>query len=175
MTDAFAAVNRLTPSDAVVFCWWDYGQAVVEWSHRSVIEQYPSREIATTMGNTRSFFGNLGAQVFGKWGSNERIQDLARAFMLDEEQSLQILHKYNATYALVFVPDEAQKFYWIAQIAGYKSTDYLTWNETTQAYESTARGAEVTLLRLVYDDTWQPRHFTQVFSNDRAKIYQINY
>jgi hypothetical protein len=175
MPDAFAAVSRLTPSDAVVFCWWDYGQAVNEWSNRQVIEAYPSREIADSMGSTRSIFGNLGAQLFGKWGSNERIQDLASAFMLNEEQSLQILRKYNATYALVFVPDEVEKFGWIAQIAGYNATEYLAWNETTLAYEPTTRGAEVTLLRLVYDDTWQPRHFTKVFDNEKAKIYKINY
>jgi hypothetical protein len=175
MSDAFVALGRLTPSDAVVFCWWDYGQAVNEWSHRSVIEAYPSREIANSMGNTRSFMGNLGAQLFGTWGSNERIQDLALAFMLNEEQSLQILRKYNVTYALVFVPDEVEKFGWIAQIAGYNATDYLVWNQTTQAYEPTTRGAEVTLLRLVYDDTWQPRHFTKVFDNEKAKIYRINY
>jgi hypothetical protein len=175
MPDAFTAVSRLTPSDAVVFGWWDYGQAVNEWSHREVIEAYPSREIANSMGSTRSISGNLGAQLFGRWGSNERIHDLALAFMLEEEQSLQILRKYNATYALVFVPDEVEKFYWIAQIAGYNATNYLLWNETTKAYESTPRGAEVTLLRLVYDDIWTPRHFTKIFDNEKAKIYEINY
>jgi hypothetical protein len=66
-------------------------------------------------------------------------------------------------------------FGWIAQIAGYNATDYVTWNATSSAYEPTARGAEVTLLRLVYDSTWQSRHFTKIFSNDRAKIFQINY
>jgi hypothetical protein len=175
MSDAFAALGRLTPSDAVIFCWWDYGQAVREWSHREVIEAYPSREIAESIGSTRTFWGNLGAQLFGKWGSNERIEDLALAFMLNEEQSLQILRRYNATYALVFVPDELQKFYWIAHIAGFNSTDYLTYNATSQAYEPTARGEEVTLLRLVYDETWQPRHFTNVFNNEKAKIYRIDY
>ena len=175
MSDAFAALGRLTPSDAVVFCWWDYGQAVREWSHREVIEAYPSREIADSIGSTRTFTGNLGAQLFGKWGSNERIQDLALAFMLNEEQSLQILRKYNATYALVFIPDELQKFYWIAHIAGFNSTDYLTYNMTTNAYEPTARAEEVTLLRLIYDETWQPRHFTNIFNNEKAKIYKINY
>lgn len=175
MSDAFAALARLTPSDAIVLCWWDYGQAVIEWSHREVIEAYPSREIADSMGFTRSFMGNLGAQLFGKWGSHERIQDVALAFMLNEEQSLQILRKYNATYALVFIPDELEKFYWIAQIAGYNATDYLTKNEKTQSYEPTAQGAEVTLLRLIHDETWQPRHFTNIFNNEKAKIYKINY
>ena len=174
MTDAFSALARLTPSDAVVLCWWDYGRAVREWSHREVIEAYPSKEIADSVGSTRSFWGNLGAQIFAKWGSNEKIQDIALAFMLNEEQSLQILSKYNARYVLVFVPDELQKFYWIAKIAGYNATNYLTYNETAGSYEPTARGEEVILLRLIYEDTWQPRHFTKIFNNEKAKIYKIN-
>jgi uncharacterized membrane protein len=175
MPDAFAALERLTPSDAVVLCWWDYGLAVREWSHREVIEAYPSREIAESVGSMRSFWGNLEAQLFGKWGSNERIRDIALAFMLNEQQSLQVLGKYNVKYVLVFVPDELQKFYWIAKIAGYNSVDYLTYNGTAQTYEPTARAQEVTLLRLIYDDTWRPLHFTKIFNNDKAKIYKINY
>lgn len=175
MPDAFSALEKLTPSDAVVLCWWDYGLAVRKWSHREVIEAYPSKEIAESVGSMRTFWGNLGAQLFAKWGSNERIQDIALAFMLNEEQFLQILRKYDVKYVLVFVPDELQKFYWIAKIAGYNSTDYLTYNDTTQTYEPTSRGQEVTLLRLIYEDTWQPRHFTKIFNNDKAKIYRINY
>jgi hypothetical protein len=95
--------------------------------------------------------------------------------MLNEEQSLSILNKYNAGYVLVFVPDELEKFYWIAQIAGYNSTDYLTHDEATGVYEPTARGEDVTLLRLIFIDTWQPRHFTKLYDNDKAKIYEIDY
>jgi len=175
MPDAFSALETLTPTDAVILCWWDYGLAVEKWSNREVIEAYPSREIADSMGSTRSFWGNLEAQLFATWGSNERIQDIALAFMLNEEQSLQVLRKYNAKYALVFVPDELEKFHWIAKIAGYNATDYLAYNDTTQAYALTTRGQEVTLLRLIYEDTWQPRHFTKIFNNDKAKIYRIDY
>ena len=175
MPDAFTAVETLTPPNSVVLCWWDYGRAVREWSHREVIEAYPSREIANSVGSTRTFLGNLEAQLFAKWGSNERIRDIAMAFMLNEEQTLQIMNKNGAGYVLVFVPDELEKFYWIAQIAGFNSTDYLTHDTTTNAYEPTARGEEVTLLRLIFDDTWQPRHFTKLYDNEKAKIYRINY
>ena len=175
MPDAFTALENLTPPKAVVLCWWDYGRAVREWSHREVIEAYPSREIANTVGSTRSIMGNLEAQIFAKWGSNEKIQDIAQAFMLNEEQSLQILNKYGASYVLVFVPDELEKFYWISQIAGHNSTEYQTYNEETQKYEPTARGEEVTLLRLIFDDVWQPRHFTKLYDNEKAKIYRIDY
>jgi hypothetical protein len=148
---------------------------VIEWSHREVIEAYPSREVAQSVGTTRSVLGNLGAQIFGKWGSHEKIQDIASAFMLNEEQSLMILKKYNTSYVLVFVPDELEKFTWIAQIAGYDAADYLTYNKKTQNYEPTARGEEVTLLRLIFEDKWQPRHFTMLYDNGKAKIYKINY
>jgi asparagine N-glycosylation enzyme membrane subunit Stt3 len=175
MSDAFTTLESLSPPEAVVLCWWDYGRAVREWSHREVIEAYPSREIAQSIGSTRTFLGNLEVQIFGKWGSHERIQDMARAFMLNEEGALQIANKYGVSYVLVFVPDELQKFYWIAQIAGYNSTDFLTYNETTQDYEPTTRGEEVTLLRLIFDDAWQPRHFTKLYDNEKAKIYRIDY
>jgi len=175
MPDAFAALERLTPSDAVVLCWWDYGRSVREWSHREVIEAYPSREIAQSVGTMRSFLGNLEAQLFAKWGSNERIQDIARAFMFNEERSLSVSYKYHAGYVLVFVPDELEKFYWIAQIAGYNFTDYLTYDNAKGVYEPTARGGEVTLLRLIFDNTWQPLHFTKLYDNNKAKIYRIDY
>ena len=175
MHDAFTALETLTPPETVVLCWWDYGRAVREWSRREVIEAYPSREIAQSVGSTRTILGNLEAQLFAKWGSNERIQDIARAFMLNEENALPILAKYNAGYVLVFAPDELQKFYWIAQIAGFNSTEYLTHEAGTDTYEPTARGEEVTLLRLIFDDTWQPRHFTKLYDNNKAKIYRIDY
>jgi hypothetical protein len=175
MSDAFTTLEKFTPPGSVVLCWWDYGRAVREWSRREVIEAYPSREIANSVGSTRSFWGNLGGQLFGTWGSSEKIRDLARIFMLNEEQGLPILKAYNVSYALVFTPDELQKFGWIAQIAGYNSTDYLTYNTKTDTYEPTARGEEVTLLRLLFDDVWHPRHFAKLYDNDKAKIYRIDY
>lgn len=175
MSDAFATLEGLTPPDAVVLCWWDYGRSVREWSHREVIEAYPSREIANSVGSTQTFWGNLQGQIFAKWGSHEKIQDIARAFMLNEEQSLQILHKYNASYVLVFVPDELQKFGWIAQIAGFSSIKYLPYDEDAQKYDPTAQGEEVTLLRLIFDDVWHPRHFTKLYDNAKSKIYRVDY
>jgi len=176
MSDAFEALERLTPSDAVVLCWWeDYGRSVRELTHREVIEAYPSREISQSVGTTRRILGNLEAQLFAKWGSHERIQDIARAFMFNEEQSLSVLNKYHTGYVLVFVPDEFEKFYWIAQIAEYNSTDYLTYDTETDTYEPTERGEEVTLLRLIFDDSWQPQHFMKLYDNEKAKIYRNDY
>ncbi len=135
MPEVFAEVENLTSPVSVVLCWWDYGRAVREWSHREVIEVYPSRDIWYTTGASRDLLHNLEAQIFGTWGSSEKIHDLARIFMLSEEQSLQIMRNYNVSYALVFTPDELQKFGWIAKIAGYNGTEYLTENNGYMGYQ----------------------------------------
>jgi len=176
MSDAFAKLTNLTSPSSVVLCWWDYGRAVRMWSHREVIEAYPSKDIWNTVGSSRTFLGNLKAQLFGTWGSSEKIHDLANIFMLPEDYSLPIMRKYNATYALVFIPDDLQKFPWIAEIAGYKnSTEFLTYNKDNDTYEPTARGTQVTLLRLLFDQTVNPQHFTKLYDNGKAKIYRVDY
>jgi hypothetical protein len=176
MPEAFVALENLTSPDAVVLCWWDYGRAVRQWSYREVIEAYPSKDIWYTVGSSRTFLGNLKAQIFGTWGSSEKIHDLASIFMLPEDQALTLMRKYNVAYALVFTPDELQKFTWIAEIAGYKnSTEFLTYDKDGDTYEPTARGAQTTLLRLLFDQTLHPQRFTKLYDNGKAKIYRVDY
>lgn len=175
MSDAFAKLEQLTPPGSVVLCWWDYGRAVREWSHRDVIEAYPSKDIWYSVGSSKTLLGNLKGQLFGTWGSSEKIHDLADIFMLPEDQALPILAKYNAKYALVFTPDDMQKFLWIAEIAGYNATEYLTYNRENDTYEPTAHGEQATLLRLLFDDVLHPQHFTKLYDNGKAKIYRIDY
>jgi hypothetical protein len=173
MPETFAELQQLTPNNSIILCWWDYGRAVIQWSHREVIEAYPSRDVWNSIGSSRDPLNALETQLFGTWGSSEKIHDLAKIFMLPEDQSLQIMHAYNVSYALVFTPDELQKFNWIASIAGYNGADYLTVNGTI--YEPTAIGSQVTLLRLLFDETLHPIHFTKLYDNAKGKIYQINY
>lgn len=125
------------------------------------------------MGSSRDPLNALEAQLFGTWGSSEKIHDLARVFMLPEAQSLQIMQTYHTSYALVFTPDDLQKFYWIANIAGYNGTDYLSVNGTV--YKSTDLGSQVTLLRLLFDDTLHPTYFTKLYDNGKGKIFRIDY
>jgi len=116
---------------------------------------------------------NLEAQLFGTWGSSEKIHDLARIFMLTEEQALPIMEYYDVTYVLVFTPDDLDKFPWIAEIAGYNATNYLTKNGDN--YQPTTLGSQATLLRLLFDDTLHPNHFTKLYDNGRGKIYHVEY
>ncbi len=173
MPKTFAELEKLTPNNSIILCWWDYGRAVRQWSHREVVEAYPSRDIWNSLGNSRDPLNALETQIFGTWGSSEKIHDLARMFMLPEDQSLQMMQAYGVSYALVFAPDDLQKFNWIANIAGYNGTDYLSVNGTT--YMPTTLGSQVTLLRLLLDETLHPMHFTKLYDNGRGKIYQINY
>jgi len=173
MPDAFAQIEQLTPPGSVVLCWWDYGRAVREWSLREVIEAYPSRDIWHTVGSSRDPWHNFAAQLFGTWGSSERIHDLTKIFLLPEDQALPIMKRYNVSYALVFMPDDLQKFHWIAEIAGYNSSEYLTLQD--DIYQPTALGSQATLLRLLFDDTLYPRWFTKLFDNGKGKIYRVDY
>jgi len=173
MPETFAELEKLTPNSSIILCWWDYGRAVRLWSHREVVEAYPSRDIWNTLGNSRDPLNALEAQIFGTWGSSEKIHDLARIFMLPEDQSLQIMQTYGVSYAVVFTPDDLQKFNWIANIAGYNGADYLSVNGTT--YTPTTLGSQVTLLRLLFDETLHPIHFTKLYDNGKGKIYRVNY
>ena len=173
MPEVFAELEQLTPNDSIILCWWDYGRAVKLWSHREVIEAYPSRDIWNSRASSRDLLVALETQIFGTWGSSEKIHDLARIFMLPEDQSLQIMQAYHVTYAVVFMPDDLQKFNWIANIAGYDGPQYLSVNGSV--YKPTALGSQVTLLHMLFDGTLHPTHFTKLFDNGKGKIYRIDY
>lgn len=125
------------------------------------------------LGVSRDPLRNLETQIFGKWGSHEKIRAIAVMFMLPEDQSLQLMEQYNVSYVLVFVPDELQKFYWIAHIAGYNATDYLVY--TDSQYQPTLLGRQTTLLRLIFDEELHPTHFTKIYDNGKGKIYRVDY
>ena len=173
MPETFANLTKLTPPDSVVLCWWDYGRAVREWSRREVIEAYPSRDIWYTIAASRDLRHNLAAQLFGNWGSSQRIHDLAAILVSPEDVSLPMMQSYDVAYAVVFEPDDLQKFHWIAEIAGKNSTEYLTFHDSV--YEPTELGSQTTLLRLIFDDTLNPQHFTKLFDNGKGKIYRVEY
>jgi len=173
MPETFAQLKNLTGESSTVLCWWDYGRAVRGWSNREVIEAYPSRDIWESVGASQDPWHNFAAQLFGTWGSSERIHDLADIFMLPEEQALPLMSKYDVSYALVFKPDDLQKFNWIAEIAEYNASEYLTVKD--DVYQPTELGAQATLLRLLFDDIFHPRYFTKLFDNGKGKIYSVDY
>ena len=173
MPQTFEQLENLTEPCSVVLCWWDYGRAVRGWSNRDVIEAYPSRDVWESVGASRDPWQNLATQFYGTWGSSEKIHDLADIFMLPEEQALPLMSKYDVSHALVFTPDDLQKFNWIADIAGNNASEYLTVQNGV--YQPTELGSHVMLLCLLFDDTLHPQYFTKLFDNSKGKIYRVDY
>ncbi len=173
MPETFVALQENTTEGSVVLCWWDYGRAVQHWSHREVIEAYPSRDLWYTLGISRDALQTLEAQLFGTWGSSEKIHDLARIFMSTEEEALPMMRSHNVSCVLVFAPDDLQKFSWISKIAGLNSTDYLTVNGDD--YQPTELGSQTMILRLLFDETLHPTHFSKLYDNGKGKIFSVNY
>ena len=182
---AFQKLGELTPVDAVILSWWDYGLAIQELGKRKAVVAYPSRDIIESVGGvSRDQIYGLEMQLFGTFESSEKIHDVAKAFVLPEDESLPIMRKYGATHVMVFYGTEKQgsfydpwKFLWIAKIAGYNGTEYI-YTETLPSgmtFKLTPKADKATMLRLAYDEDYHPQHFTKIYENEVAKIYRIDY
>jgi hypothetical protein len=181
---AFEKLAEVTPSDAVIFSWWDYGRAIREFGGRRAVVAYPSKDILESVGWSQNPIYALEMQIFGTFEQSETIHDVARSFLLPEDQSLVIMRKYEATHVMVFQGEDEhgafndlEKLAWIARIAGYNASDYVRVNSAspTLTYELTPKAEQVTMLRLLFDERFHPQHFTKIYENRVAKIYRIEY
>lgn len=181
---AFQKLAEVTPSDAVIFSWWDYGRAIQDFGERMPVVAYPSRDILQSVGASQNPIYAIEMQIFGTYESSEKIHDVAKAFLLPEDESLAIMQKYGATHVMVFPGkdehgafNDLEKFAWIARIAGYNASDYVrvTPASSRPTYELTPRAEQVTLLRLLFDERFHPQHFTKLYENSVVKIYRIDY
>ncbi len=66
------------------------------------------------------------------------------------------------------------KFIWIARIAGYNGTDYIHIDPSIGG-TLTPKAGQATMMRLMFDDQFQPHHFTKIYKNRVAKIYRVDY
>jgi asparagine N-glycosylation enzyme membrane subunit Stt3 len=182
--EAFQKLSEVTPADAVIFSWWDYGRAIQDYGGRKAVVAYPSRDIFQSIGASQNPVYAVEMAFFGTYDSSEKIHDVARALVLPENESLAIMRKYAATHVMVFEGqdgrgafDDLQKFQWIARIAGYNASDYVRINMTspTPRYELTSKAQQVTMIRLLFDERYPPQHFTKLYENSVAKIYRIEY
>jgi len=182
--EAFQKLSEITPADAIIFSWWDYGRAIHDYGGRKAVLAYSSRDISQSIAASQNPVYAVEMTLFGTYDSSEKIHDVARAFVLPEGESLLIMRKYAATHVMVFHDgdghgafDDLQKFYWIARIAGYNASDYVRINMTspTRSYELTSKAEQVTMMRLLFDERFPPQHFTKLYENGVAKIYRIEY
>jgi asparagine N-glycosylation enzyme membrane subunit Stt3 len=182
--EAFQKLSGITPSDAVIFSWWDYGRGVQEFGGRRAVVAYPSKDIFQSVGASNNPIYALEMQLFGTYESSEKIHDVARAFLLPEDGSLEIMKTYGATHVMVFNGEgdfsafnDLEKFYWIAKIAGYNGSEYVRVNRASPrpTYELTSKAQQVTMLRLLFDERFHPQHFVKLYENSVAKIYRVEY
>jgi hypothetical protein len=182
--EAFGKLSEVTPSDAVILSWWDYGRGIQEFGQRRPVVAYPSKDILRSVGATQNPIYALEMQLFGTFEPSDRIHDVARAFLLPEDESLMIMRKYGATHVMVFLSqdergafNDVEKFAWIARIAGYNASDYVRINHAspTSTYELTSKAEQVSMLRLLFEERFHPQHFTKLYENKASKIYRIEY
>lgn len=181
---AFQRLGEITPHDAVIFSWWDYGRAIQDYGQRRAVVAYPSRDILQSVAASQNPIYGLEMQLFSTFESSEKIHDIASAFLLPESDALAIMRKYGATHVMVFCGqdehgafNDLQKFYWMAVIAGYNPNDYVRIDVTsgTPTAVLMSKAEEATMLRLLFDEKFASRHFTKLFENKVAKIYRIQY
>lgn len=181
--EVFEKLMEVTPEDAVIFSWWDYGRAIEEFGRREAVVAHPSRDIIRSVGGSQNPVYAFEMQFFGKFESPEKIRDVAKAFLLPEEESLAIMKRYGASYVMVFCEKEVgafndfYKLVWIAKIADQNYTDYLTIEGVGEGGYNilSPKDGNATMLRLIYDEQFHPRYFTKIFENEVAKIYKIDY
>ncbi len=186
----FQKLQELTPQNAIIFAWWDYGTAIRHYGLRTAVVAYPSPDIINSTGLGQTLQGRLEFQLFGQFDSSQKIHDVARAFFSPEAEALTIMKQYGAGYVLVFYADvcmsggfsDVAKFPWIARIAGENFSDYLTISSQSSQqgtcypqYLPGPSAGNSTMLRLIFNTQFPPQHFTKIFENDVARIYQINY
>ncbi len=182
----FQQLSNLTPAGTVVYAWWDYGQSIQDLGGRTPVVKYPSKDILNTVSHYSTFPGSIEENLFGTFEPSQKIRDVARGFLLPENQSLLIMQKYGATYVMVFTGNvssccwDTGKFSSIAQIAGYNPSNYVTFDGNNKTsgqpiFTLTSSAGGVAMLRLLFDKAYAPQHFTKVYDNNVTKIYRINY
>ena len=100
--EACAWLRDNTPEDSVVCSWWDYGYWITIVANRTSLAD--NSTINTT-----------------------QIANIAKIFLSDEAEAIELLRLYDADYVLVFTTlplrhfffGEEAKWYWMAQIAGF--------------------------------------------------------
>lgn len=107
-----------TPESAIFLNWWDYGHMIVGYAERESVIKNPSQEALISVKDTSQF---------KELDPHEMIVDVAKALTTtDENETLEIMRKNNATYILVTAEDGKEKAYWIFRFAGLNFTNYAT-------------------------------------------------
>jgi len=157
--DALEWMKVNMEDDAVVCSWWDYGYWIEAMAEK------------TTMAD-------------GSTSNTRQIATIGNILMLEPEESIELLRKYDADYIVVFVtynPDNIQsqwpfgdnaKWEWMVNIGGLNLTDYVDYQQGVykDAYLNS------TLVKLMFQvppfDVFEPVYVSEY---GFVVVYKINY
>lgn len=165
-----------TEENVTVLAWWDYADAVEEFSHRKVVIKEASRNIKNTIDGMHKYFpwSWVKYELWYPFESKEKVRDVATFFSTENElESIEIAGKYNADYVVVLYPWDVYKFRAMVFASGKNPEDYVVRGKfTTEEIEKrTVVKKETIGMKMIYGD--EVEGFEKVFDNERMRIYTI--
>ena len=170
LKDALDWIRNNTSDNAIFLNWWDYGHMVVGYAERESVIKNPSEEALISVGNPSSY---------KELEPHEKIVDVTKALTTtDENETISIMNKYNATHILVTVVDGAGKATWIFRFAGHNITDYMDtswyytgpWSYTFDPNMYNELGEKTTIYKILTNA--EIAGLTQVYSDENVRIYK---
>lgn len=164
--DWIKALNWLkanTTDDSIICSWWDYGYWIETVANRTTLAD------GSTMNRTQ-------------------IINIAHMMMKPQNESLQIMKRFDVDYVVVFVtynpntPSQEWPFgdnvKWpqMANIAGYSLNDYYAYNSTAGQYQYTQKFVNTTIAGLMYGYA-DKTHFNIAYPSPLGwvLIYKVKY
>jgi len=165
LRDTLDWIKANTPENAIFLNWWDYGHMIVGYAERESVTKNPSQEALISVKD---------ASEFKELDPHEMIVDVAKALTTtDENETLETMSKYGATYILVTAEDGKGKPYWIFHFAGLNFTNYMntSWRPTDLAFDPNQYnelGKETVIYRILVNAEIQG--LTQVYNDENARV-----
>lgn len=88
-------IRENTTRDSVILSWWDYGDFIRLFGRRETVVSDPCETQACI--NTIS---DIETEIF-RYDPTERVEDVAKFFMANEDEAYAIAQKYNASHVLL--------------------------------------------------------------------------
>ncbi len=162
-------IKAHTLENAVFLNWWDYGHMIVGYAQREAVIRNPSQEALISVKD---------ASEFKELDPHEVIVDVAKALTTtNENETLETMSEYGATYILVTAEDGTGKPYWIFHFAGLNFTNYVntSWQPSSLAFDPNQYnelGKETVIYRILVNAEIQG--LTRVYSDENVRIYKCS-
>jgi len=171
LKDALEWAKANTSENAVFLNWWDYGHMIVGYAERESVIKNPSEEALISVKDPSDY---------RELEPHEMIVDVAKALTTtDENETISIMNKYNATHILVTAVDGAGKATWIFRFAGHNFTNYMNmswyntghWSYTFDPNMYNELGKKTTIYKILTNA--EIAGLTQIYSDENVTIYRL--